>query len=161
MRSKKRVPCKVCKKPCLRFLAQPFVTCEDCQRQDKRRRAHEQYIDHREEWLARARAWDAAHPERKKEIRRNYERRNFARRRVEKNAQQRRVRAEDRAILDELPCMECGMKHTPERRAAILRRMLPRPATDIREAWPCMWGGMAGERRFYRDIERVTEGRAA
>jgi len=75
-------------------------------------------------------------------------------------ARRRRERKINATVLRELPCMECGDSHGEARREAILRRMLPASAHEIREAHPCLWGDAseahsAGERMLYRDLRRA------
>jgi len=59
--------------------------------------------------------------------------------------------AEERALAR--ICTECGSSHAPEDRQAVVRRMLPCSAEDLREAHPCWWaGGAAGDRMLWRDL---------
>jgi hypothetical protein len=64
-------------------------------------------------------------------------------------------------------CDECGLPHSPERRRAVLRRMLPRTAGDISDAWPHLWprledaSGKAGSRMLTRDLHALGAVRGA
>ena len=54
-------------------------------------------------------------------------------------------------------CWDCCLRHTPERRRAIIRRMGPEvTAGEVRDAWPHFWAETdAGERMLTRDLEAV------
>ncbi len=41
---------------------------------------------------------------------------------------------------NQTPCTECGVAHTTERRALVIRRMLPATSEEIRGAWPHLMG---------------------
>lgn len=53
-------------------------------------------------------------------------------------------------------CDECGARHSPERRRAIIRRMLPCRASEIAEEWTCIYPdyrkGSASAQMLYRDL---------
>lgn len=101
---------------------------------------------HRELWKAAVKRNRKAHP---KTV--NARHRRYRRRQKENLAK----------MIAQLPCFECGVHHTFERRAAVIRRMLPATAGEIREARPCFWGNpagardSAGEMRLYRDLEQL------
>lgn len=56
-------------------------------------------------------------------------------------------------------CDDCGVRHTIEQRAALLRRLLPASVHAIRDAYPHIWGlpqdDDAGARKLYRDLRRI------
>jgi len=58
-------------------------------------------------------------------------------------------------------CRDCGLSHAPGARQKAVRRMLPCSAADLREAHPCWWAGIAGDRALYRDLRAVGAVRAA
>lgn len=89
--------------------------------------------------------WKQEHPERVKVHNRR------ARRRWRKNEQKRNA-----AVLASLPCPDCGYSHSLERRLAILRRCADLSPTEVRDAYPCLWGPPDDQdsyaaRRFYLD----------
>lgn len=60
------------------------------------------------------------------------------------------------------PCMECGLPHTPERRQAVLRRMLPASTVAIREGWDHLWPDTsAGKRHLQLDLRAMGATRDA
>jgi len=58
-------------------------------------------------------------------------------------------------------CRGCGQSHAPMARQTVVRRMVPCSAADLREAHPCWWAGIAGDRALYRDLRAVGAVRAA
>jgi hypothetical protein len=53
-------------------------------------------------------------------------------------------------------CAECGLPHTPERRRAVLRRMLPATSPEILRAWPHLWPETdTGRRALNRDLRAL------
>lgn len=61
-----------------------------------------------------------------------------------------------------MPCSDCGLPHAPERRRAILRRMLPCTRTEVHEAWPHMWPtDDSGQRALRRDLDAMGATRDA
>ncbi len=56
-------------------------------------------------------------------------------------------------------CDECGGQHSPERRRAILRRMVPATLAEIVDAWPHFWPdssrGTASQHRLVRDLHAI------
>lgn len=54
------------------------------------------------------------------------------------------------------PCMECGLPHSPVRRRAVLRRMLPATSGEVLEAWPHLWSGTKfGRELLRRDLREL------
>lgn len=160
---KKRVRCSHCHNSCWKQTQRKDTRCRLCVNAMVRERyaAHKGEIDsgrwwraHPAERLAYMAKWREKNREKLREYHREYQR-ELRKREVEQNA----------AVIASLPCFECGMRHTMERRAAILRRMLPSGAHDIREAWSCIWGApdethSAGERMLYYDLSRIGAVRA-
>jgi len=52
-------------------------------------------------------------------------------------------------------CTQCGYSHDKSNRLAVLRRLLPLKFEDIKEAWPCFYGSIAGDRQLYRDLHNL------
>lgn len=65
------------------------------------------------------------------------------------------------ASRDPRQCMECGLPHTPERRRAVLRRMLPATTGEVLEAWSHLWAltkfGRELLRRDMREMGAVPD----
>lgn len=99
------------------------------------------YHAHKENRSATVARWKLLNPERWAEINRRAAK-----------TYRRKERKENETVLHDLPCMDCGMKHTPEVRQRILRRMINCPNEEIREAWPCVW---TNYRTLYRDREMI------
>lgn len=54
-----------------------------------------------------------------------------------------------------VPCLRCGLDHSPAARQVRLARMLPTTAKEIADAYPCTYGnshGSASARQLYRDL---------
>jgi hypothetical protein len=58
------------------------------------------------------------------------------------------------ALEKSLPelCPDCAMEHTKEQRMKIVSRMLPAAMADIKSAWSCIYSGLKGDRKLYRDL---------
>lgn len=151
---KKRVPCSTCGRKLWRLRARKATQCPKC-------------------CAAYQLRWEHANPEKmaakwNRFYERNKVRLNIARgvwRRLHAeiaHKTEKRYRARLRIAADEVDaavdCV-CGSSHAFDRRAAILRRMLPTTAREIREVWSCIWGSPdmkdAGSRRLYRDLEKI------
>lgn len=61
------------------------------------------------------------------------------------------------------PCPDCGLPHTPERRQAVLRRMLPATTADITEQWSHLWPAdeSGAPRQLFRDLRAIGAKRPA
>jgi hypothetical protein len=149
------IRCASCSKSLHRKRPNPKARCKSCYRTysadwRKKNRAHVQALHA---------AWRAQNQERIQGYTAAYMEANGDRVRKRNAACHRRCRRDAKALLNALPCMDCGMRHTWERRARILRRMLPTTAHEIREAWTCVWGDPwvddAGGRKLYRDLHAI------
>jgi hypothetical protein len=117
--------------------------------------------DHRQHVRDTHQAWRNAHPDLwKAAVKRNRKAHPET-----VNARHRRYRRRQKEnvakLLATLPCFDCGVKHTPARRAEVIRRMLPATAKEIREARPCFWGDASdvdcpGVRMLYRDLKQLA-----
>ena len=52
-------------------------------------------------------------------------------------------------------CRQCGYSHAKTDRQVYLRRTLPNKAEDIKDIWPCIYGGTSGERQLFRDLRDI------
>jgi hypothetical protein len=153
----KMVPCSKCQKPIRRRICKN-PTCSTCQRNNRLAYFSERYMAGKLAGVERPN-WCATHKEQRRAWAAKYREANRERIRRQDNLRARKRAKADRALLSDLPCLDCGMKHTQERRATILRRMLPCHTSEIHEAWDCIWGptgfehkGSAGAQRLRRDL---------
>lgn len=152
---KKPVQCSKCPRQEMRRLARSDVECKRCRKKRLaawhaehktvvHARHRERYLANKADVMRRAKSWAKAHPESVRKKGQRYK---------------QRERARNAELIADLPCLDCGMKHTDEKRFSILHRMLPATAHEIREAWSCIWGlpdeKDAGSRRLYRDLEKL------
>jgi hypothetical protein len=154
------IRCSKCGKSIRRMVRRKNAACNACNKSRKtawceqhreylRKYDREYYEEHQEERRQQWRAWVNSNRAHHRAVRRKYRKRT--------DRETRQIAAE----LDGL-CDSCGMTHTQEIRARILRRMLPCSPADIHEAWPCIWGAGgragktgAGPQRLYRDLHRL------
>lgn len=154
-RPKKKVQCAHCPRKVWRYRADMDASCTPCRKQHRARWHAVNRAARTEKMAAWYRAHAKAHQAAVAEWRKNHPEdvRRYSR---EWWREERRL---TRETLADLPCLECGMKHTEERRLSILGRMLPTSAHEIRDAWSCIWGlpgeQDAGARRLYRDLEKL------
>lgn len=52
-------------------------------------------------------------------------------------------------------CAQCGFSHEKSDRQQYLRHTLPNKVEEIKEAWPCIYGGISGERQLFRDLKDI------
>lgn len=153
MRRKKIVPCATCGVELKRYRFRDDAKCPRCHlayklqwnldhQQEKqlaeRARVKAMSPAERSAHMARIRDWQKANPEKTQAYDRNY---------------RRRVATETKTILDEMPCLDCGVVHSQEHRFATIRRMLPATIEEIREVWPCFWLEDAGYQQLRRDLK--------
>lgn len=153
-----KVPCSDCGTMVRRLKRRPRVTCTPCGKKNNAAKSRQWYAEHKA--TVDTGKWWREHPEKRVEYMRAYREKNRTHLRLYARLYARRSYRRNKKLLADLPCDDCGMNHTDERRATILRRMLPCHTSEIHEAWTCIWGpagkkGSAGEQRLYRDLERI------
>jgi len=52
-------------------------------------------------------------------------------------------------------CRQCGYSHAKADRQIYLRHTLPNKVEDIKSIWPCIYGGITGERQLFRDLRDI------
>ena len=52
-------------------------------------------------------------------------------------------------------CRQCGYSHAKADRQIYLRHTLPNKVEDIKDLWPCIYGGTSGERQLFRDLRDI------
>jgi hypothetical protein len=57
--------------------------------------------------------------------------------------------------LDKYFCTKCGRSHAKKYRHAFLKRNLPRTSKQLKDLWSCAYGGIAGDRALYRDLNEL------
>jgi hypothetical protein len=136
----------------------PVNTCRQCELAKVRAKSKEWYDAHKGE--RDSGGWWRSHPEERKAYIAAYREKNRKklRRYFRKYGRDRYKR--DKQLIANLPCFDCGQKHTEELRLRILRRMLPCGSREIHDAWMCIWGpagekGGAGAQRLRRDLEML------
>lgn len=133
----------------------PHHSCKDCQ--DKRRAGWQK--SHPDRVKAKNIRWRERHPERARECENAWRRANpEKKRRINRRAYRRYAKKQkllNKELIASLPCLDCGLSHSAERRQAVIRRMLPATSEDIRESWPCFWQGIAGAARLNRDLRAM------
>jgi hypothetical protein len=138
--ARRKVPCKTCPAMVSRKRGGKDIVCKACRRKhskavrskwrqanrlDIRKYDRRWFVENREKRLRDFAEWERTHPEKRRAIDRRW------RKKQAQLAQE---------TLASVPCLDCGVKHTFERRAEVIRRMLPATAKEIREARPCFWG---------------------
>jgi len=133
----------------------PHHACEDCKAERRKnwQAAHPAVmLACRKAWRQRnlervrcdVKAWKKAHPDRC---------------RVHDTKAKRKYRKKQRLLnkqlIASLPCLECGVSHSAERRQAVIRRALPATREEIKEAWPCFWRGVSGQARLAMDLKAM------
>ena len=140
-----RVPCSYCGKEVRRQKRRKRVTCFQCNKKNNNAKTREWNAAHKAE-VDTGKYW-RNHPAERIAYMREYREKNRTHLRLYARLYARRAYRKNKQLLADLPCDDCGMKHTPERRAAILRRMLPCHTSDVHAAWGCIWGPAGAEHR--------------
>lgn len=142
------VPCAGCGKPLVRYSGRASAKCLKC-RNTLWRKPYDA-------------KWREANRERVREYDRRWRVAHIDERRASHRKAKKTLKRRTDATLATVPCLGCGMFHTPERRRAILLRMLPCHTSEVHEAWGCIWGpagfehkSSAGAKRLQRDLREI------
>lgn len=132
----------------------PGAKCKPCDRAYFRR----WWSDHK--GVLDSGKWCRENKDKRKKYLRKWRAANREKVRHQKRQYERGQAVKLKALIAELPCLDCGMRHTEERRHKILARLLPMTTHEIREAWSCIWSSpsessSSGERLLYRDLAAI------
>jgi hypothetical protein len=155
---KQLIGCSYCPATMWRKQIRPVNTCRKCMLAKTRIQSHRWHEAHKGQHDSGA--WWRNHPEERKAYLIAYREKNRKKLRRYHRRYARNRSRQDKQLLADLPCMECGSKHTIERREQLLRRLLPCTVREIREIHPCLWGppdesNSKRERELYRDLHRL------